>query len=122
MNFGYPIDFTVKALPIKYSSKYLRVYFNNKLTIRDHIELVLKTSNKFSGIIYEARPMYPVKCLLTFIVRLLNLSSHIVCLSMAVPQNEFEKKLENTQRRLLRAISSTINMIVSDKFSIRLVF
>ena len=57
-----------QKLPMKDSAKNLGVYLDSKLTIRDRNEHVTKKLNKFSGMIYYVRYMFPVKCLLNFYI------------------------------------------------------
>ena len=64
MNFGLrnrtQLTLLGQKLPVKDSAKYLGVYLDSKLTFRDHIEHVTKKMNKFSGMIYKVRDIYPV--------------------------------------------------------------
>ena len=70
MNFGLrkrtQVTLLGQKLQIKDSAKHLGVYLDSKLAFRDHIEHVTKKLNKFSGMIYKVRDMYPVICLLNF--------------------------------------------------------
>ena len=109
MNFGLSNNSTQltllsKQLPTKESSKYLGVYLDSKLTFHDHIECVTKKLNKFSGMIYKVRDMYPIKCLLNFYNAFAKsvITYGLLVYGSAAKTNL--KKIENAQRRILRAI------------------
>ena len=79
----------------------------NKLslnTFRDHIEHV--TKNWINSVVWYTKSeiCIPLNAFLTSIACLLNQSSHMVCLSMALPQKRIWKKNESAQSRILRTI------------------
>ena len=55
-----------KELEYKISCKYLGVHIDKHLRFREHIDHVVKKLNKFCGLIYRVRHLYPRKCLLMF--------------------------------------------------------
>ena len=108
MNFGCrnsnKLTLLRKELPKKESFKYLGVNLDSKLTYRDHIEHVSKKLNKFSGMIYKVRDMYPVKCLLNFYS---SFAKSVITYGLLVYGSAAKtnlEKIENAQRRILRAI------------------
>ena len=50
----------------KPSCKYLGVYIDKNLNFSDHIQNLTKKLNKFCGLIYKVRHMYPRRCSLMF--------------------------------------------------------
>ena len=65
MSFGsnYQNSLTVHNEVISRNTccKYLGVYIESELTFRDHINHVVKKLNKFCGLIYRVRDIYPKK-------------------------------------------------------------
>ena len=108
MNFGLrnrtQMTLLGHKLPIKDSAKYLGVYLDSKLTFRVHIEHVTKKLNKFSGMIYKVRDIYPVKCLLNFYS---SFAKSIITYGLLVYGSAAKtnmKKIESAQRRISRTI------------------
>ena len=100
-------DFKIfnSKLPNTNCFKYLGVFIDNKLTFREHIEYITKKLNKFCGLVYKVRYLYPMKCRLLFYneyARSLISYGFLVYDSAAKTSLEM---LENAQRRIIRAIS-----------------
>ena len=55
-----------EKISCKSSCKYLGVIIDNKLNFKDHVEYVSKKLNKFCGLVYRIRHLYPLHCLLLF--------------------------------------------------------
>ena len=55
-----------QEIPQKASCKYLGLHIEDKMKFRDHIDSVVKKLNRFSGLVYKVRHLYPSKCLLLF--------------------------------------------------------
>ena len=108
VNFGIgiPNDLTLnnEKLPKRNSCKYLGVYLDKKLLFHDHIEHIVKKLNKFSGMIYKVRDIYPIKCLLLFYNSFAKsiIFYGILTYGSAAKSNLY--KIEKAQRRILRAI------------------
>ena len=70
MCFGYgkpdKIKMLVSELKYKASCRYLGIHVDKKLLFREHLDYVVKKLNKFCGLIYRVRHIYPRKCLLMF--------------------------------------------------------
>ena len=99
-----------KLVPYKRSYKYLGIHLDSCFRLREHIDHVVKNLNKFCGLIYRVRHLYPTKCLLLFHDSLLSRSFAIVYFLMGQLQTNF-KKLKAHQDELRRAILSERNMI-----------
>ena len=65
---GNPPPLKVKDTPIqcKISCKYLGLHVNKGLRLNQHIEYLVQKLNKFYGLIYGIRHMFPRNCLLMF--------------------------------------------------------
>ena len=87
MNFGLR-NWTLlrQKLPIKDLAEYLGVYLDRKLTFCDDIEHVTKNRKNTVVLYAKSEISIPLNAFLTSKARLLNQSSHMVCLSMAVPK------------------------------------
>ena len=91
-------------LPYQNAWKYLGLHLDGSLKFREHIDYVTKKLNKFCGLIYRVRHMYPRKCLLMFYNSFVK---SIICYGLIVYGSATKtnlKKIENAQRRILRAI------------------
>ena len=108
VNFGIgiPNDLTLnnEKLPKRNSCKYLGVHLDKKLRFHDHIEHIVTKLNKFSGMIYKVRDIYPIKCLLMFYNSFAKsiISYGILTYGSAAKSNLYN--IEKAQRRILRAI------------------
>ena len=79
-------------------------YFDNKLTFREHIEYITKNMNKFCGLVYKVRHLYPMKCLLSFYnAYARSLISYGLLVYGSAAKTNLEM-LENAQIKIIRAI------------------
>ena len=108
MSFGnnYQNTLTVQneAIPRNTCCKYLGVLIDSKLTYRDHIIYVVKKLNKFCGLIYRVRDIYPIKCLLLFYNAY---AKSVICYGLFVYGRAAKTnltKIEMAQRRIIGAI------------------
>ena len=108
MSFGnnYQNTLTVQneAMPRNTCCKYLGVLIDSKLTFRDHLIYVVKKLNKFCGLIYRVRDIYPIKCLLLFYNAY---AKSVICYGLLVYGRAAKTnltKIEMAQRRIIRAI------------------
>ena len=84
--------------------KYLGEYIDSKLTFRDHINHVVKKLNKFCGLIYRVRDIYPIKCLMSFYNAY---AGSVICYGLLIYGSAARtnlEKIEMAQRRIIRAI------------------
>ena len=103
---GKPDKVTIlrNKLPYQKACKYLGLHLDGSLKFREHIDYVTKKLNKFCGLIHRVRHMYPRKCLLMFYN---SFAKSIICYGLIVYGSAAKtnlKKIENAQRRILRAI------------------
>ena len=84
--------------------KYLGLYVDKWLRFNQHIDCVVKKLNKFCGLIYSTRHLYPRKCLLLFYNSFAKsiISYGILVYGSAAKTNL--EKIELVQRRIIRAI------------------
>ena len=108
MCFGYGKPDTIKIgvseLKYKASCRYLGIHLDKKLLFREHIDYVVKKLNKFCGLIYRVRHIYPRKCLLMFYN---SFAKSVICYGLLVYGSAAKtnlQKIEYAQRRILRAI------------------
>ena len=97
-----------EELSYKSSCKYLRLYLDECLRclrFREHINYVAKKLNKFCGLIYRVRDLYPRKCLLMFYKSFARsiISSYGISVYGSAAKTNL-KKIENAQPRIIRAI------------------
>ena len=108
MNFtvGKKRDFKIlnSKLPNTKCFKYLGVYIDNKLTFREHIEYITKKLNKFCGLVYKVRHLYPMKCLLLSHKAYARSLISYGLLVYGSAAKTYLEMLENAQRRIIRAI------------------
>ena len=79
------------------------LHIGGKMTIRDHIDYVVKKLNRFSGLVYKVRHLYPTKSLLLFS----NLYESVIGYGLLVygsAVNTSLERIEKAQRRIWRAI------------------
>ena len=82
----------------------LGVYIGNKLIFREHIENITKKLNKFCGLVYKVRHLYPMKCLLLFYnAYARSLISDGLLVNGSAAKTKLEM-LENARRRIIRAV------------------
>ena len=81
--------------------KYLGVYIEWKLTFTDHINYVVKKLNKFCGLIYRGRDIYPIKCLMSFYNAYARSVICYVLLFMGAQREQTLKKLKWHKGELL---------------------
>ena len=103
---GKPDKVTIlrNELPYQKTCKYLGLHLDGSLKFRERIDYVIKKLNKFCGLIYRVRHMYPRKCLLMFYI---SFAKSIICYGLIVYGSAAKsnlKKIENAQRRILRAV------------------
>ena len=108
MNFAVgkikDIEIINSKLPNTNCSEYLGVYIDNKLTFREHIEYITKKLNRFCGLVYKMRHLYPMKCLLLYFNEYARSPfSYGLLVYGSAAENNLEM-LENAQRRIIRAI------------------
>ena len=95
-----------KELEYKHSCKYLGVQLDENLRFREHIDHVVKKLNKFCGLIYMGRHLYPRKCLLMFYN---SFAKSIITYGLLLYGTAYKTnmtKIEAVQRRILHAIFS----------------
>ena len=65
---GHPSEILILNKKVSYSNvcKLLGLYVDKTLSFREHIDYVVKTHNKFCGLIYRVRHIFTQKCLLMF--------------------------------------------------------
>ena len=100
-----------KELEYKNSCKYLGVHIDKNLRFREHIDHVVKKLNKFCGLIYRVRHMYPRKCLLMFYN---SFAKSIITYGILLYGTAYKSnmtKIEAVQRRILRAFFFKKNSI-----------
>ena len=100
-----------KELEYKNSCKYLGVHIDKNLRFREHIDHVVKKLNKFCGLIYRVRHLYPSKCLLMFYN---SFAKSIITYELLLYGTAYKTnmtKIEAVQRRIIRAIFSRKNSI-----------
>ena len=98
------IEIFNSKLPNNNCFKYLGVYIDNKLTFREHIAYLTKKLNKFCGLVYKVRHLYPIKCLLLFYnAYARSLISYGLLVYGSAAKTNLEM-LESAQRRIIRAI------------------
>ena len=72
MNYGLGgkqlITLMNQKIPQKTLCKYLGLHIDDKMTLRYHINYVVKKLNRFSSLVYKVRHLYPSKCLLLFYI------------------------------------------------------
>ena len=92
------------SIPEKPHYKYSGVHLDSQLNFREHISYIAKKLNKFCGLMYRVRYMYPKKCLSTFY------NSHaktIISYGISIygsAQKSDLNSIDQAQRRILRAI------------------
>ena len=104
ISFGNGLPEKNGELCYKSSCKYLGLHLDGSLKFREHINYVVKKLNKFCGLIYRVRDLYPRKCLLLFYNSFARsiISYGILVYGSAAKTNL--KKIENAERRIFRAI------------------
>ena len=60
------IEIWVPELNYRASCRYLGIHLDRSLLFREHIDYVVRKLNKFSGLMYRVRHIYPRKCFLMF--------------------------------------------------------
>ena len=103
---GLPEKITIlnEELCYKSSCSYLGLHLDGSLKFREHINYVVKKLNKFCGLIYRVRDLYPRKCLLMFYN---SFARSIISYGILVYGSAAKtslNKIENAQRRNIRAI------------------
>ena len=103
---GIPDEVQIKDNHLHYKPccKYLGVYIDPTLTFRDHIDYVVKKLNKFCGLIYHVRHLYPKKCLLMFYNAYAKSIITYGLLIYGAAAKPNLSRIESVQRRILRAI------------------
>ena len=93
-----------KKISQKNCCKYLGLYIDPVLTFRDHINHVVNKLNKFCGLIYRVRDLYPRKALLLFYNSYAKsvFSYGLIVYGRAAKTNL--QNIEMAQRRIIRAI------------------
>ena len=119
MNFGlggqHCITLMNQKNPQKSSSKYLGLHIDGKLTLRDHINYVVKKLNRFSGLVYNVRHPYPSKCLLLLCNSYAESVIRYGLLIYGSAAKTNLEKIERAQRRIWRAFFFRGKLIVSRK-------
>ena len=93
-----------KELGNQNSCKYLGVHIDKTLKFREHIDHVVKKLNKFCGLVYRVRHLYPRKCLLMFYNSYAKSVTTYGLLLYGTAAKSNLSKIETVQRRILRAI------------------
>ena len=93
-----------KKISQKNCCKYLGLYIDPVLTFRDHINHVVNKLNKFCGLFYRVRDLYPIKALLSFYNSYAKsgISYGLIVYGRAAKTNL--QNIEMAQRRIIRAI------------------
>ena len=120
---GLPAKVTLlnKTLCYKSSCKYSGLHLDGCLRIREHINYVVQKLNKFCGLIYRVRDLYPEKCLLMFYNSFARSIISYGILVYGTAAKTSLKKIEKTQRRNIRAIfykkrfESITNILLENK-------
>ena len=93
-----------KKISQKNCCKHLGLYIDPVLTFRDHINHVVNKLNKFCGLIYRVRDLYPIKALLSFYN---SYAKSVISYGLIVYGRAAKTNLQNiemAQRRIIRAI------------------
>ena len=144
ISFGRAQPVSEEAFGEKISSKswckYLGVIIYNKLNFKDHVDYVSKKLNKFCGLVYRIRHLYPLHCLLLFYksnakplitygllhydsttkTKIFNLSKR-KCTKEKYSSNVFQKKSESLQniikdKKFLTVYEKYISELVIELF------
>ena len=104
---GNPPPLKVKNTPIqcKISCKYLGLHVDKWLRFNQHIEYLVKKLNKFCGLIYRIRHMFPRNCLLMFCNSYAKYLINYGTIAYGATAKPNLSKIEIAQRRIMRAIS-----------------
>ena len=105
-----------KTLDYKSSCKYLGLQIDPRLSFKDHIDKVVKKLNKFCGLIYHVRHLYPRKCLLMFYN---SFAKSVITYGLLIYGSAAKTnlaKIDSAQRRIFRAIFFKKNTIQCRKF------
>ena len=107
LNIGHPKPNCLKIFgsPItnKNQCKYLGFILDNKLTFREHIAYIEK-KNKFCGLMYKVRHLYPTKYLLLFYNAYVKSIINYGLLVYGRAAKTNLERIELAQRRIIRAI------------------
>ena len=93
-----------QKVELKNSWKYLGILFDSKLVIKNHIKMITKKLNRFCGLIYKIRELYPWKCLNLFYYSYAKLISTYGLLAYGATTKARLEPNEKTQRRVFRAV------------------
>ena len=88
----------------KLSCKYLAVYIDKNLNLKDYTQYVTKKLNKFCGLIYKVRQKYPRNCLLMFYNAYAESIMDYGIFSYGVGNKTRTAKVDMAQRRILKTI------------------
>ena len=102
---GTPDEFQIKDNHSHYKLcyKYLGDYIDPTLTFRDHIDYVVKKLNKFCGLIYHVKHLYPKKCLLMFYNEYAKSVITYGLLIYGAAAKTNLSRIESVQRRILQS-------------------
>ena len=103
---GNPPPLKIKDTPIqcKISCKYLGLHVGKWLRFNQHIEYLVKKLNKFCGLIYKIRHMFPRNCLLMFYNSYAKSLINYGIIAYGATAKTNLSKIEMAQRRTMRAI------------------
>ena len=109
-----------EKISCKSSCKYLGVLIDNKLNFKDHVDHVSKKLNKFCGLVYSIRHLYPLHCLLLFYKSYAKPLITYGLLNYGSTTKTNLQPIENAQRRIIRAMffkkkSESLQNIIEDK-------
>ena len=104
-----------EKISCKSSCKYLGVLIDNKLNFKDHVDYVSKKLNKFCGLVYRIRHLYPLHCLLLFYKSYAKPLITYGLLNYGSTTKTNLQPIENAQRRIIRAMFFKKNLNLSKK-------
>ena len=102
--FCFSTSFLFQPLTYKESCKYLGLHLDGSLRFREHIDYVVKKRNQFSGLIHRIREQYTRSSLLMFYNSFAKSVLSYALISYGTAAKTNLMKVENAQRRILRAI------------------
>ena len=86
-----------QQLELKNSCKYLGLFLDSKLDFKNHIKMITKKLNRFCGLLYRIRELYPKKCLNLFCNSYAK-PNVMVCWHMEPLQKQVKNQLKKLSR------------------------
>ena len=93
-----------QRISLKDHCKYLGVKIDEKLNFKEHIKYVTKKLNKFCGLMYKVRHIFPARCLLLFYKTIAKPIIKYGLMNYGATAKTNLDPIEKAQRRILRAI------------------